>query len=45
LSVIYVERAEDGSPKFHALRIDERGEFLDVWPEGFFEERDPELFG
>jgi len=45
LSVIYVERATDGSPKFHPLRIDERGEFLDVWPEGFFEERDPELFG
>ncbi len=45
LSVIYVERAEDGSPKFHPLRIDERGEFLDVWPEGFFEERDPEMFG
>jgi hypothetical protein len=45
LSVIYVERAEDGSPKFHPLRIDDRGEFLDVWPEGFFEERDPELFG
>lgn len=27
-----------------SLRVEERGEFLDPWPEGFFEERMGELF-
>lgn len=26
------------------LRVDARGEFLDVWPNGFFDARDAELF-
>jgi len=26
------------------LRVERRGEFLDVWPEGFFDERTHELF-
>ena len=26
------------------VRVDEEGEFLDVWPEGFFEARVKELF-
>jgi len=28
----------------HTLRVDNTGEFVDVWPEGFFEERAKELF-
>lgn len=43
LSVIYVERGEEGS-KAHRLRVDESGEFIDPWPQGFFEERAEELF-
>jgi hypothetical protein len=44
VSVIYVQRGADGSTQFIPLRIDERGEFLDVWPEGFFDERLSEVF-
>jgi hypothetical protein len=43
LSVIYVESANDGV-RFSPLRIDHEGEFLDRWPQGFFEERAEELF-
>jgi hypothetical protein len=45
LSVVYVQRAADGSTEFVPLRVDENGEFLDLWPEGFFDERMGELFG
>lgn len=43
LSVIYVEAADDGV-SFRPLRVDKDGEFLDRWPNGFFEERSDELF-
>lgn len=43
VSVQYVEPTETGT-KFRTLRIDESGDFLDEWPNGFFEERDEELF-
>jgi predicted ATPase len=43
LSVVYVERGQSGS-RAHRLRIDETGEFIDRWPQGFFEERSRELF-
>ena len=43
LSVVYVEESDDGV-RFRALRVDEEGEFLDLWPSGFFEERAEELF-
>jgi hypothetical protein len=43
LSVIYVEASDEGV-RFHPLRIDQDGEFLDRWPLGFFEERAGELF-
>lgn len=43
LSVMYVESAADGA-RFTRLRVDERGEFVDKWPKGFFEERAEELF-
>jgi hypothetical protein len=43
LSVMYVESAAEGA-RFTRLRVDERGEFVDRWPKGFFEERAEELF-
>lgn len=48
LAVNYVEPF-DGEPgarstRVKRLRVDEQGEFLDVWPRGFFDERSHELF-
>jgi hypothetical protein len=43
LSVLYVESTPDGV-RVRRLRVDERGEFVDHWPTGFFEERAEELF-
>ena len=43
LSVIFVEMGENGV-KFSQLRVDEEGDFIDQWPQGFFEERIEELF-
>lgn len=43
LAVIYVEGSTEGV-RFHSLRVDEEGEFLDRWPRGFFDERAEELF-
>lgn len=42
LSVLYVENPADGV-FIQRLRIDERGEFQDRWPKGFFAERMEEL--
>ncbi len=42
--VLYVEPSDEGSRVLH-LRMDERGEFLDAWPGGFFEETYWDLFG
>lgn len=44
LNVIYVTR-RNGKSRCHRLRVDRDGDFLDPWPEGFFEERFSELFG
>ena len=41
--VVYVEQA-DGEVRATRLRIDETGEFIDRWPQGFFDERNDELF-
>lgn len=43
VSVIYVQPTTEGT-QFKRLHIDEAGDFLDEWPEGFFDERDRELF-
>jgi len=43
VSVQYVEPATAGT-QFRQLRIDDTGDFMDEWPNGFFEERDEELF-
>jgi len=43
LSVIYVESGDEGV-RFRPLRVAQDGDFLDRWPQGFFEERAEELF-
>ena len=43
VSVVYVEQF-DGEVRATRLRIEETGEFIDRWPQGFFDERDDELF-
>jgi predicted ATPase len=45
VSVVYVKKDEDGLTKMSHLRIAEDGEFIDRWPDGFFTDRDIELFG
>jgi hypothetical protein len=42
LSVLHVENQPDGV-RVRRLRVDERGEFQDRWPKGFFAERMEEL--
>ncbi len=43
VSVQYVQSTPEGT-QFSRLRIDDEGDFLDEWPNGFFDERDEELF-
>ena len=43
LSLIYVNPQDKGS-EVHWIRVDEYGEFVDVWPHGFFEDRYEDLF-
>lgn len=45
ISVLYVDQTADGCSTVTRLRLDHEGEFLDEWPEGFFDERLDELFG
>ena len=44
VAVNYFEPLPDGSTRVHILRVSEDGDFLDRWPNGFFAERDRELF-
>ncbi|WP_319780043.1 DUF3696 domain-containing protein [Maridesulfovibrio sp.] len=43
LAVYYVHPTDRGT-RFKKIRVDEDGEFLDRWPEGFFAERAKEVF-
>lgn len=43
VSVVYVMKSEEGS-QCYPLRLDEEGDFIDEWPEGFFEEGFRERF-
>jgi predicted ATPase len=45
VSVIYIDAARDGSAIVQRLRLDDEGNFIDPWPQGFFAERLDELFG
>lgn len=38
LSIIYLD-SSDGKAHLHWIRVDKNGEFLDVWPNGFFIDR------
>ncbi len=44
VSVLYVDSGECRSVA-KELRLDDQGEFMDEWPNGFFEEDVRELFG
>ncbi|NLX95192.1 MAG: AAA family ATPase [Rhodopirellula sp.] len=44
VAVVHVRKTEAGSAATE-LRLDEQGEFIDRWPEGFFEEDFAERFG
>jgi len=43
VSLVYVNPEEDGSA-LHWIRIDCDGEFIDVWPNGFFVDRFEDIF-
>ena len=43
-SLIYFQRKEDYS-EIHQIRVTSTGEFVDSWPDGFFDERDEEIWG
>ncbi|RYZ43919.1 MAG: DUF3696 domain-containing protein [Myxococcaceae bacterium] len=43
ISVLYVESSSEGM-RIHRLHVDERGEFTDRWPKGFFDERFAEVY-
>lgn len=45
VSVVYVSKDEFGVTQLKPLRLNDDGEFIDRWPDGFFTERDRELFG
>lgn len=45
VAVLYVDQDESGCAKVQRIRLNEEGDFLDEWPEGFFEERLDEIFG
>jgi len=44
IAVLYVDSRSDGTSQVMRLRLDETGDFLDEWPQGFFDERLDELF-
>ena len=44
ISIYYAATDQDGV-KLTTLEVDETGEFVNDWPEGFFEEREEELLG
>jgi len=43
LSIYFIEQGEAGIT-CKSIRVDEDGDFIDRWPQGFFEERAGELF-
>ncbi len=45
LCVLYVDQDDEGAARVQRLRVDEDGDFIDEWPDGFFDERMEELFG
>lgn len=45
VSVVYVKKDKNGLTTMKPLRLADDGEFIDRWPDGFFSDRDIELFG
>lgn len=45
VSVVYVDQGPQGDTTVKPLRLSDEGEFLDEWPDGFFDDRLDELFG
>lgn len=45
VSVVYVDQNSDGDTTTFRLRLNDKGEFIDEWPHGFFDERLDDLFG
>lgn len=45
VSVLYIHPSGEQGSEIRPLRLDDRGEFLDEWPGGFFEDNYRELFG
>lgn len=45
VAVVYVDQNAEGETTTLRLRLNDRGEFIDEWPHGFFDERLDELFG
>lgn len=44
VSILYFEPLQDGSTTVRPIRLSRGGDFMDRWPQGFFTERDRELF-
>jgi hypothetical protein len=44
VSVLYVKSTDEGFSSVQRLRLDDQGEFIDEWPDGFFEESYDEVF-
>ena len=45
VSVLYVDQDEEGTASITRLRLDDSGDFIDRWPDGFFVEQFDELLG
>lgn len=45
VAILYVDQAPGGEAMIQRLRLDGQGEFMDEWPNGFFDDRLAELFG
>jgi hypothetical protein len=43
-SLVYFQPKGDHS-EIHQIRVAESGEFIDAWPDGFFDERDEDIWG
>lgn len=44
VSILYFEPVLNGGTKVRPIRVSRSGDFMDRWPQGFFAERDRELF-
>jgi hypothetical protein len=45
VSILYVEPGGESGSRVIPLELDERGDFITEWPDGFFEESFAEIFG